>query len=167
MRWGTEYSTTVTAEQQKDAQWLADQGVQIILGHGSHELQPAQELTGSSGTKTIVWYSLGNFLNTQIPAETLFNGLAYMTIDQKTYQPSIVGYLPLYVSYEWTAAQAAAETINARSNVHMYLLDDTTQALIDKQQLKTTITAQRDRMTTTLNKYGSSVPILTSKQIAH
>jgi hypothetical protein len=167
MRWGTEYSTTVTSEQQKDAQWLADQGVQIVLGHGSHELQPVQQLSGTGGGKTVVWYSLGNFLNTQIPPETLFNGLAYMTIDQKTYQPSIVGYLPVYVNYEWSAAQAAAETISTRSNVHMYLLDDTTQALIDKQQLKTTAAAQHDRMTITLNKYGLSVPILTSKQVAH
>ncbi len=167
MRWGTEYSTTVTNEQQKDAQWLADQGVQIVLGHGSHELQPVQELTSSGGGKTIVWYSLGNFINTQIPAETLFNGLGYITIDQKTYQPSIVGYLPLYVNYEWSAAQAAAETISARSNVHMYLLDNTTQALIDKQQLKTTAAAQHDRMTTTLDKYGLNVPILTSKQVSH
>jgi hypothetical protein len=167
MRWGTEYSTTVTSEQQKDAQWLADQGVQIVLGHGSHELQPSQELTASSGTKTIVWYSLGNFLNTQIPAETLFNGMAYMTINPKTYEASVVGYLPVYVNYEWSAAQAAAETITARSNVHMYLLDNTTQALIDKQQLKTTVAAQHDRITTTLNKYGLNVPILTSKQVAH
>ena len=167
MRWGIEYSTTVTAEQQKDAQWLADQGVQIVLGHGSHELQPVQQLAGSGGGKTIVWYSLGNFLNTQIPAETLFNGLGYMTIDQKTYEPSVVGYLPLYLNYQWSAAQAAAETISARSNVHMYLLDDTTQTLIDKQQLKTTVAAQHDRITTTLNKYGLNVPILTSKQVAH
>jgi hypothetical protein len=167
MRWGTEYSTAVTAEQQKDAQWLSDQGVQIVLGHGSHELQPVQQLAGSSGTKTIVWYSLGNFINTQLPPETLFNGLAYMTIDQKTYQPSITGYLPVYVHYDWTAAQAASQDINARSNIHMYLLEKTTQQMIDSQQLKTTVDAQKQRMTTTLGSYGSTVPLLTSAQVAH
>lgn len=167
MRWGTEYSTTVTAEQTKDAQYLADQGVQLILGHGSHELQPVQHLTGAGGGKTIVWYSLGNFINTQIPAETLFNGLAYMTIDPKTYEAAVVGYLPLYVNYDWTAAQAAAENTNARSNVHMYLLEKTTQQLIDNQQLKTTVAAQQSRMTSTLGSYGLSVPLLTSAQVAH
>jgi hypothetical protein len=167
MRWGTEYSTSVTAEQQKDAQWLADQGVAIVLGHGSHELQPAQQLAGSGGNKTIVWYSLGNFINSQIPAETLFNGLAYMTINPKTYEASVVGYLPLYVNYQWTPAQAAAEAINSRSTVHMYLLDNTTQALIDNQQLKTTVEAQRQRMNITLSKFGLNVPLLSSKQVAH
>lgn len=167
MRWGTEYSTAVTAEQQKDAQWLADQGVQIVLGHGSHVLQPAQQLSGPAGTKTIVWYSLGNFINTQLPPETLFNGLAYMTIDPKTYQPSITGYLPFYVHYDWTAAQAASQDLNARTNIHMYLLEKTTQQLIDSQQLKTTVDAQKQRMTTTLSSYGSTVPLLTSTQVAH
>ena len=167
MRWGTEFSTNVDAEQQSDAQWLADQGVQIVLGHGSHELQPVQELTGSGGNKTVVWYSLGNFLNTQLPAETLFNGLAYMTIDPKTYTPSIVGYLPLYMHYEWTAAQAASETISARHDVRMYLLEQTTQALIDSQQLKTTVEAQKQRLTLTLTKYGATAPLLTSSLVRH
>ena len=166
MRWGTEYSTTVTTEQQKDAQWLADQGVQIVLGHGSHELQPVQLLTGTDGGKSVVWYSLGNFLNTQIPPETLFNGLAYMTIDQKTYQPSIVGYLPLYVNYNWTATQATAQDINARTGVHMYLLEKTSQQLINNQQLQTSVAAQQARMNTTLNTYGASVPLLSSNQVS-
>jgi len=165
MRWGTEYSTSVTAEQQADAQWLADQGVQLVLGHGSHELQPVQELTGSGGGKTVVWYSLGNYLNTQLPPETLFNGLAYMKIDPKTYQVAIDGYLPLYVHYEWSAADAAAENINNRSNVHMYLLEKTTQAMIDSQQLKTTVADQKTRLNTTLSKYGASVPLLTSSSV--
>jgi hypothetical protein len=167
MRWGTEYSTSVTAEQEKDAQYLADQGVNLILGHGSHELQPVQQLTGQSGNKTIVWYSLGNFLNTQIPAETLFNGLSYMTIDPKTYQVSVTGYLPFYVNYDWTAAQATAQDTNARTNVHMYLLEDTTQQEIDNQQLQTSVAAQKQRMTTTLNADGLTVPLLTSSQVAH
>ncbi len=127
MRWGTEFSTNVTVEQQKDAQWLTDQGVQLVLGHGSHELQPVQQLTGVNGGKTIVWYSLGNFLNTQIPAETLFNGMAYMTIDPKTYNVSASGYLPVYVNYTWSAADAAAQNTNARSKVQMYLVERTTQ----------------------------------------
>ncbi|HSW66340.1 MAG TPA: CapA family protein [Bacillota bacterium] len=164
MRWGTEYSTSVDAEQKADAQWLADQGVSLILGHGSHELQPVQALTGSGGNKTLVWYSLGNFINTQLPPETLFNGIAVMNIDVKTKQVSIAGYLPIYMHYEWTAAQAAAENTNARNNLHLYLLEDATQAMVDKQQLKTTIDAQKTRITNTLIANGLTIPLLTSKQ---
>jgi len=164
MRWGTEYSTTVNAEQKVDAQFLADHGVNLILGHGSHELQPVDELTGSDGNKTLVWYSLGNFINTQEPPETLFNGLAVMNIDSKSKQISITGYLPIYMHYEWTAAQAAADNTNARNHLHMYLLEDATQSMVDAQQLKTTIDAQKQRITTTLTANGVHIPLLTAKQ---
>lgn len=164
MRWGTEYSTAVNAEQKADAQFLADQGVSLILGHGSHELQPVQQLTGSGGNKTIVWYSLGNFVNTQEPPETLFNGLANMTIDAKTKQLAGMNYLPIYMHYEWTAAQAAADNTNTRNHVHLYLLEDATQAMLNAQQLKTTVDIQRQRITSTLNANGLSIPLITLKQ---
>jgi poly-gamma-glutamate synthesis protein (capsule biosynthesis protein) len=165
MRWGTEYATSVDAEQKADAQWLADQGVQLVLGHGSHELQPVQQLTGADGTKTTVWYSLGNFLNTQEPPETLFNGLAVMDIDVKTKTLKRMSYLPIYMHYEWTAQQAKADDTNARTNVHLYLLEDATQDMIDKQQLKTTVAAQKTRITDTLTANGVQIPLITSKDL--
>jgi poly-gamma-glutamate capsule biosynthesis protein CapA/YwtB (metallophosphatase superfamily) len=166
MRWGTEYSTTVNAEQTADAQFLADQGVNLILGHGSHELQTVNQLTGSGGNKTIVWYSLGNYINTQEPAETLFNGIAFMDFNAKTGEVSNLQYLPIYMHYEWTAAQQAADNTNARTAVKMYLLENTTQAMIDKQQLKTTIAAQKQRITDTLSQDGQDIPLVTAAQVA-
>ncbi|HSX35222.1 MAG TPA: CapA family protein [Candidatus Saccharimonadales bacterium] len=165
MRWGTEYAISVDAEQKADAQWLADHGVQLVLGHGSHELQPVQQLTGADGTKSTVWYSLGNFLNTQEPPETLFNGLAVMDIDAKTKTLKTMSYLPIYMHYEWTAAQAKADDTNARTNVHLYLLEDATQGMLDKQQLKTTIAAQKARITDTLSANGVQIPLITSKDL--
>ncbi|HWT55541.1 MAG TPA: CapA family protein [Candidatus Microsaccharimonas sp.] len=165
MRWGTEYSTGVNAQQTDDAQFLADQGVNLILGHGSHELQPVAQLTGSSGIKTLVWYSLGNFLNTQEPPETLFNGLAGMTINAKTLEISQIKYSPIYMHYEWTAAQAAADNTNARNNLHLYPFAKATQALIDAQQLKTTPAAQQQRMQTTLNADGLNIPLVSLNQL--
>ena len=163
MRWGTEYSTTVNAEQKADAQFLADQGVSLILGHGSHELQTVDQLTGKNGNKTRVWYSLGNFLNTQEPPETLFNGLAVIDFDIKTQQITSMNYLPIYMHYEWTAAQQAADDIAARNHLHLYLLENATQAMIDAQQLKTTVAAQTQRITTTLNQ-NVKINLITSKQ---
>lgn len=163
MRWGTEYSTSVNAEQKADAQFLADQGVNLILGHGSHELQPVQQLTGASGNKTTIWYSLGNFINTQEPAETLFNGLAVIDFDTKSQQISAMSYLPIYMHYQWTAAQAAADAISTRNNLHLYLLEKTTQQMIDAQQLHTTVAAQTARITTTLNTH-LAIPIITSNE---
>ncbi len=165
MRWGTEYSSSVNNEQKQDAQFLADQGVNLLIGQGSHELEPVQQLTGASGNKATVWYSIGNFLNTQEPPETLFNGLPAIDFDTKTKQITSMQFLPTYMHYEWTAAQAAADNTNARTNVHIYLLEDATQSMIDAQQLHTTIDAQKQRMSSTLNADGLQIPLITSKQL--
>ncbi len=164
MRWGTEYSTNVNAEQRADAQFLADQGVALVLGHGSHELQPVAELSGAGGNKTLVWYSLGNFLNSQEPPETLFNGIAGMDIDTKTLAITSVRYTPIYMHYEWTPAQAAADNTTARTNLHLYPLQKATDAMVGTQQLKTTIAAQQQRMQATLNAEGQTIPLVNLAQ---
>ena len=161
MRWGTEYSSQVNAEQTADAQFLADQGVQVVLGHGPHELQPVATLTGANGGKTLVWYSLGNFLNAQEPPETLFNGIAVMSIDTATKSITVNGYLPIYMHYEWTAAQAAADQTDLRTNFHLYPLEDATQEMLHAQQLNTTIPAQKQRIATTLAADGATIPLWT------
>lgn len=166
MRWGVEYSANVSDEQKADAQWLADQGVNLVFGHGSHVLEPAQELTGSSGNKTLVWYSLGDFIGSQIPANTLFNGLAAMDINAKTLQITNVSFLPIYMHYDWTAAEAQRQNnddLLARGHLKMYFLDQTTQAMIDAQQLKTTVSDQSARLSSTLNTY-MSIPLINEQQ---
>ena len=163
MRWGTEYSAGINAEQTAESRFLADQGVNLVLGHGPHELETVKQLTGSGGNKTLVWYSLGNFINTQEPPETLFNGLAVMKIDPQTLEIKQAGYLPIYMHYEWTAAQAASEDLLARHDLHLYLLDDVTQSMIDKNQLRTTVATQKQRLEDLLNA-NTTVPLLTKSQ---
>ncbi len=166
VRWGVEYSTTVSDSQKQTAQFLADQGVSLILGHGSHELEPVQTLTGSAGNKTVVWYSLGDFINTQLPPETLFNGLAVIDYDKNTKQITDMSFLPIYMHYEWTAQEAARQNdadLLARHNLQMYLLEDTTQAMVDDQQLKTTLAAQRERIQNTLNT-DEQIPLVTKAE---
>lgn len=164
MRWGTEYSGQVNNLQKTQAQFLADQGVQLVLGHGPHVLQPVQELTGSGGAKMVVWYSLGNFLNSQIPAETQFNGLAAIDIDIASKKIATMRYIPIYMHYEWTAEQARAEQLNSRTNLHLFLLEQVTDKQIAKHQLNTTVAAQKDRLSKTLNSLGLQIPLITSKE---
>ena len=161
VRWGTEYSGAVSDSQKQVAQFLADQGVSLILGHGSHVLEPVARLTGAGGNKTIVWYSLGNFLNTQLPPETLFNGLAVIDYDTRSKAITDMSFLPLYMHYEWSAQDAQAQNLAARHNIKMYLLDDTTQAMINAQQLQTTVAAQRTRLTSTLNT-NLNIPLISA-----
>ena len=60
MHWGVEYTHTPTAEQREIAKYLSSLGVNVIIGHHPHVIQPI-EFEGD----TLVIYSLGNFISAQ------------------------------------------------------------------------------------------------------
>ena len=66
MHWGTEYSTTVSSTQQEIATYLASLGVDIIIGSHPHVVEPIAFIG-----KTMVIYSLGNFISDQVGVERL------------------------------------------------------------------------------------------------
>jgi poly-gamma-glutamate capsule biosynthesis protein CapA/YwtB (metallophosphatase superfamily) len=66
IHWGAEYQRTPNSFQKKVAQGLADAGVDIIFGSHPHWMQTVDVLTGAkTGKKTLVAYSLGNFISNQ------------------------------------------------------------------------------------------------------
>lgn len=60
MHWGEEYSHTPTEYQEDAARYLADLGVDIIIGTHPHVIQPVTWIDD-----TLVFYSLGNFISAQ------------------------------------------------------------------------------------------------------
>lgn len=60
MHWGTEYKTEPTEEQKREAKYLADLGVDIIIGTHPHIIEPIEYIGN-----TLVIYSLGNFISAQ------------------------------------------------------------------------------------------------------
>lgn len=152
MRWGTEYSQDVNSYQNLEAQFLSDQGVSLVLGHGPHVLEPVKKLTGAGGNSTYVWFSLGNFLNAQLEPEALFNGVAVITIDPKTAQIIDVGFLKSYMHYDWTQDQYDRQDLLARKNFSIVPIEQAAN-LFERSHLKTTINAQNQRIDATLNKY--------------
>lgn len=152
MRWGTEYSPNLVAFQDETAQFLADNGADIVLGHGPHVLQPVKKLTGQGGRETIVWFSLGNFINSQLQVETLFGCIAVMDIDIATKTVSSVACLPFYMHYEWTAEEKARNDLGKRRNAGMFTLGTATEPLA-RSQNKTTVEAQLQRISDLLNKF--------------
>ncbi|MCL1929867.1 CapA family protein [Candidatus Saccharibacteria bacterium] len=66
MHWGDEYATEPNAEQERLAQLLADLGAEVIVAEHPHVIQPVRWITSSDGQhKTLVIYSMGNFLSAQ------------------------------------------------------------------------------------------------------
>ena len=60
MHWGLEYQAVPTSEQQRQAQYLADLGADIIIGTHPHVIEPVTFIDD-----TLVIYSLGNFISAQ------------------------------------------------------------------------------------------------------
>ena len=64
MHWGTEYNQNATETQRSQAKFLAENGVDIVLGNHSHSLEPWERIGD-----TVVFYSFGNFISNQMGAE--------------------------------------------------------------------------------------------------
>lgn len=84
--WGVEGSHDVIDSQRQMAQWLADRGVDLIIGTHPHVTQTAEWLTGANGNTSFVAYSLGNFLNAQSSPDNMIGAILDVTF-QKTTQP--------------------------------------------------------------------------------
>ncbi len=61
MHWGVEYTHTPTAYEKDMAKFLAENGVNIVIGAHPHVIQPVEWIGD-----TIVFYSLGNFVSAQL-----------------------------------------------------------------------------------------------------
>ena len=65
VHWGVEYKTAPHPWSVKLAHKLLDGGVDVILGHHPHVLQPVEVYEAADGRRTFVVYSLGNFISGQ------------------------------------------------------------------------------------------------------
>ena len=74
MHWGTEYDTTESSEQEELANFLFQNGVDIIIGNHPHVLQSIHkksiELEDGTKKDCFVAYSLGNFMADQTKKNT-------------------------------------------------------------------------------------------------
>ena len=62
VHWGNEFTYAVNSEQKELANYLNELGVDVIIGHHSHYIQPIEWLE-TTNHKTLVVYSLGSFIS--------------------------------------------------------------------------------------------------------
>lgn len=85
LHWGKEYISEIQPVQQELAQYMADLGVPLIIGAHPHVLAPAEWLTGANGSKTLVYYSLGNYISSQRKLANVLGGAAEIEICRTRY----------------------------------------------------------------------------------
>jgi len=102
LHWGNEYQFEPSVEQRELAQYLADLGVALIIGHHPHVIQPLEWLMGKEGHRTLVMFSLGNFISNQDRRDRMLEGMLSLEfIEEKS---GLVidkcGVIPLVMHYE-------------------------------------------------------------------
>jgi len=89
MHWGVEYATYQNAEQERLAKLLADLGVDVVVGEHPHVIQPVEWVDGLNGQKTLVIYSLGNYLSSQDEPMRMLGLMAKWQVDFNTEDKSV------------------------------------------------------------------------------
>ncbi|WP_019414019.1 CapA family protein [Paenisporosarcina sp. TG20] len=106
MHWGNEYETLPNQTQIDLANELSSMGVDIIIGHHPHVLQPIDWIERTDGSRTFVMYSLGNFLSAQEGLERLLGGIGGVEITKIAYPEKTViklgnpSFMPTFGFYE-------------------------------------------------------------------
>lgn len=77
VHWGEEYTTTPNNDQRELASKMASWGADVIIGHHPHVIQPVEWIDNGNGTKTLVAYSLGNFISQQNTASRVIGGMLH------------------------------------------------------------------------------------------
>lgn len=90
--WGEQNSMDYTQEQERQAQFLADNGVDLIIGSYPHVVEPVKWITAENGDRTLVYYSLGNFQSIQNTVENMLGGQANITISKEEDETHISDY---------------------------------------------------------------------------
>ncbi len=121
VHWGVENTHTPNEEQKELAQFLADEGVDVILGHHSHCIQPIEWLPQPDGTETLCIYSLGNCVSGMERPMNMVGGLFTFTLTgdgdggmkavAPLFTPTVFFYGPGWY------------------NTHVYLLEDYTEEI--------------------------------------
>lgn len=130
--WGTEYVLTQTMDQESKAQFLADLGVDLVIGTHPHVIEPVEWVTGKEGNETLVYYSIGNFINATSgtgsgAAARMLGAMADVTIAVENEE--------VYIS-EYTARPLVTHLVEGSGQITTYFLEDYTEEMAEQNQMK-------------------------------
>ena len=133
MHWGTEYRTTPDSTQTKLADFLFQNGVDIILGNHPHVLEPMEKrtVTLEDGTTKdgFVIYALGNFICDQNAENTRNSIILNLTITKHVDEKITIdkaNYVPIYMYKDTSLTTKKMKLIDINKTIFNYenYLDD-------------------------------------------
>ena len=132
--WGKTEEPMPTEYEKEWANFLMEQGVDVVIGTNPNVLQPYGYLTDDSGHNMLIYYSLGNFVTGQETLKQLLGGMATFTIQktveggQTTVEIQDAALTPLVMHYSYDNKEYAP-----------YKLDDYTDALASVHSVRESI----------------------------
>ncbi|WP_152655738.1 CapA family protein [Oceanobacillus sp. CFH 90083] len=121
LHFGQEEERMPNQEQKNLAQFAADLGVDVVIGHHPHVLQPIEWLEGKEGKQTLVAYSLGNFLSGQYQLYNRIGGIFEFDLVKAGDEVLVQNprFLPTFVEFE--------ENGDAISNIQVVPLEQASE----------------------------------------
>ena len=128
MHWGTKYETSQNKTQKELADYLFENGVDIIIGNHPHVLQPMEKRTIklNNGTKKqgFIVYSLGNFLADQSKSYTRDTVILNLQITKKSDTNNITidsaTYTPVYIYNNKSASKKKFKLLDIEKEIESY-----------------------------------------------
>ena len=133
--WGDENISAPNDFQKKYAKLFADLQVDVVIGEHPHVIQPVTWVTGENGNKTLVVYSLGNFLSGMLGIDNIVSGMIQFDFvknaDSNDMSIENVEWVPLVTHY----TGVASDILNTRKDFTVYKLSDYTEELASQHGL--------------------------------
>lgn len=116
VQWGTEGSFVPNSYQREYAKLFASLGVDVVVGHHPHTIQPIEWLDGDNGSKTLVIYSLGNFISGMLDVYNTLGGMVGMDFVRYPNETEIVieniTWTPIVSHFDGNSANIMKERYN-------------------------------------------------------
>lgn len=127
MHWGTEYQTKQNSEQEELADFLFQNGVNVIIGNHPHVIQPMEKRTvtledGSTRDGFVV-YALGNFICDQNAVNTRDSIILNLKITKHTDGSITIDnydYVPIYMYKDTFVSKHKMKILDINKTIYNY-----------------------------------------------
>ena len=127
MHWGTEYQTKQNSEQEELADFLFQNGVNVIIGNHPHVIQPMEKRTvtledGSTRDGFVV-YALGNFICDQNAVNTRDSIILNLKITKHTDGSITIDnydYVPIYMYKDSSVSKHKMKILDINKTIYNY-----------------------------------------------
>ena len=130
--WGTDYQHKQSAEQEKWANLFMEYGADLVIGTHPHYIQPVEMLTGENDEEMLVYYSLGNFINStnesgRGTADRMVGAMAQVTIAKNEAGKAYIK--------EYGVEPLVTQLLYGTQEITTYKLSDYTEELASKNEI--------------------------------